>query len=69
MVFFTCDLVDDEDLTRAWLAVLAVDLISSNRRPDPILLRLGATFIVLALSDHVSPSDVCKASLMQHALS
>ncbi len=69
MVFFTCDLVDDEDLTRAWIAGFAVDLIFSNKRPDPILLRLGATFFVLDLSGHVSPSDVCKASLMQHALS
>ena len=65
----SCDLVDDEDLPLAWLTDLAVDLIFSNKRPDPILLRLGATFIVLALSGHVSPSDVCKASLMQHALS
>ena len=65
----SCDLVDDIEPLLAWIAGFAVDLIFSNKRPDPILLRLGATFIVLALSDHVSPSDVCKASLMQHALS
>ena len=69
MVLFSCDLVDDEDLPRAWLAGLAVDLIFNNRRPDPILLRFGATFFVLAVPCNVSPSNVCKASLMQHALS
>ena len=68
-MFFTCDLVDDEDLTSAWLAGLAVVLTFINTSLDPLLLTLGTTFFVLAVSGHVSPSDVCKASLMQHALS
>lgn len=55
-MLLSCDLVDDEELPLAWLAGLAVDLIFSNRRPDPIVLRLGATFIVLAVSGHVRTS-------------
>ena len=66
---FTCDLVDDEELPLAWLTDLAVDLIFSKTRPDPLLLTLRATLFVLAVSGHVSPSDMCKASLMQNALS
>ena len=69
MVFFTCDLVDDDELPLAWLAGLAVVLTFINTSLDPLLLTLRATFFVLAVSGHVSPSDVCKGSRMQHALS
>ena len=69
MVLFSCDLVDDEDLPRAWLAGLAVVLTFINTSLDPLLLTLRATFFVLAVPCNVCPSDVCKASLMQHALS
>ena len=69
VVFFSCDLVDHIKLPLAWLAGLAVVLTFINTSLDPLLLTLGATFFVLAVSGHVSPSDVCKASLMQHALS
>ena len=69
MVFFTCDLVDDIEPLLDWLAGPAVVLTFINTSLDPLLLTLGATFFVLAVSGHVSPSDVCKASLMQHALS
>ena len=65
----SCDLVDDIEPLLAWIAGFSVVLTFINTSLDPVLLRLGATFIVLALSGHVSPSDVCKASLMQHALS
>ena len=68
-MLLSCDLVDDEELPLDWLAGLAVVLIFSKTSLDPLLLTLGATFFVLAVSGHVSPSDVCKASLMQHALS
>ncbi len=47
VVFFTCDLVDDEDLPRAWLAGLAVVLTFINTSLDPLLLTLGATFFLL----------------------
>ena len=43
-MFFTCDLVDDEDLPRAWLAGLAVVLTFINTSLDPLLLTLGTTF-------------------------
>ena len=69
MVFFACDLVDDIEPLLAWLAGPAVVLTFINTSLDPLLLMLGATFFVLAVSGHVCPSDVCKASLMQHALS
>ena len=65
----SCDLVDDIEPLLAWLAGLAVVLTFINTSLDPLLLTLGATFFVLAVSGHVCPSDVCKASLMQHALS
>ena len=52
-MLLSCDLVDDEELP---LAGLAVVLIFSNTSLDPLLFTLGTTFFVLAVSGHVRTS-------------
>ncbi len=55
-MLLSCDLVDNEELPLAWLAGLAVVLIFSNTSLDPLLFKLGTTFVVLAGSGHVRTS-------------